>query len=128
MVKNSGDIALQVTNIQQAITFFKEILGKEVTKLGEEFYKVYTNEFNLYLIEGKEFNVIFEFLTENIDEYKELSLKNGCKVLKWDDVDHWVKHDSGFAFQIGNLDSLWIEEYTKKALNEISKVDHGKNE
>lgn len=123
MAKNSGDIALQVTNIQEAVSFFKDILGKEVTKLGEEFYKVYTNEFNLYLVEGDEFNVIFEFLTENVNEYKELSLKNGCKILKWDSIDHWVKHNSGFSFHIGNINTPWIEEYVKDALNEISKSD-----
>jgi hypothetical protein len=121
MVKNSGDIALQVTNLQEAVGFFTNVLGKQVTKLGNEFYKVYTNEFNLYLVEGKEFNVIFEFLTDNVNEYKKISLNNDCKVLKWDDVDHWVKHSSGFSFHIGNTNSLWIEEYVKDALDEISK-------
>ena len=119
-VKNSGDIALQVTNIQEAVNFFKKILGKKVTKLGNDFYKVYTSDFSLYLVEGNEFNVIFEFLTDDIDKYKELSLKNECKILKWDDVDHWVKHSSGFSFHIGNTDSLWIENYVKIALNEMT--------
>ncbi len=123
MVKNSSDIALQVTNIKQAVTFFKDILGKKVVQLNEDFFKVYTNDFTLYLVEGEEFNVIFEFLTDDVSNYKDKSLKNGCKVLKWNENDHWVKHESGFAFHIGKTNSLWIEEYVKSAMDEISKLE-----
>ncbi|MFW9854153.1 MAG: VOC family protein [Candidatus Thorarchaeota archaeon] len=94
------DIALQVSDLESLIDFFRNILRQEVTKQKQDTYKVKTKGYNLYLTSGSEFSIIMEVLVDDIEKTKEECLDSGCKVVRWGDGDYWLKHPLGFTFNL----------------------------
>ena len=97
--KNGPDIAFSVKDLDKAVSFFKDICDLEAIRK-DDYYEVKTKDYNLFLIQGEEFNTVLEFFVDNLDVAKQMCLAIGCKILRWNERDHWLQHPEGFAFHL----------------------------
>ncbi|WP_430789736.1 DUF899 family protein [Virgibacillus flavescens] len=78
----TNNVAIQVKDYKEAISFYKKILGMNIEKSFDN-ETVFSAGGNQFFIENSETeNVFFEFAVENLKQAKELLVDQGCTITK----------------------------------------------
>ena len=99
--KNGPEIALAVKEIDEVANFFQDIFGIEAKKGGDDYYKIETEHYKLFPVKSEiEFTMVLELFVENVEEAQKYCIDAGCKIIRWNERDHWLQHPSGFSFHL----------------------------
>jgi catechol 2,3-dioxygenase-like lactoylglutathione lyase family enzyme len=75
----SPHIAVQVKNYQEALKFYKDVLGFEVVKEGPKETHFRCGEFNFYIEDNLNGHTFLEFKVPDVEKAKEQLVAAGCK-------------------------------------------------
>jgi predicted dithiol-disulfide oxidoreductase (DUF899 family)/predicted enzyme related to lactoylglutathione lyase len=78
----TNNVAVGVTNYQEAIKFYQTIFGMKVEKTFENETLLSMSGTNFFIEKGESNPVFFEFAVEEVESAKRILLENGCKITK----------------------------------------------
>lgn len=97
----TNNIAIGVKDYQNAIAFYREILGMKVAQIFENETKFTISGTNFFIESSSESIVHFEFAVEDIETTKSLLLEKGCQITKvYSPKSVLVKDPFGMRFHL----------------------------
>ena len=97
----TNNIAIGVTDYENAIQFYQTILGMKVEQTFENETKLSMSGTNFYIEKSSNNSVFFEFAVENFESIKQTLLENGCKVTKeYNEQSVMIADPFGFKFHL----------------------------
>lgn len=102
--KVSENIGFQVKNVEEAKSFYENVLGfkqPEQSFVSEIGFRTEHN--NIFLIEGdKNLGPVMEIFVEDLEKAKQHLVENGCEVVRWEGKgkDCYVKDPFGMVFNV----------------------------
>ncbi|MCD8510179.1 MAG: VOC family protein [Bacillus sp. (in: Bacteria)] len=99
----TNNIAVQVKNYEDALAFYKNVLGFSLVEKNDDEAKLSINGVNFYIENAPEgtMNTFFEFAVDDVEGVKSLLLNEGCIITKeYSSKSFMVKDPYGLNFHI----------------------------
>jgi len=102
-LKSSRDIIIRTKKWQEAIQFYKSVLGLPVTKEYPAIVGFETGSFCLFVEKGDDHGPVFEFLVQDVQAMKKKLVAAGCVVIEEDpSVPRcYIRDPYGMVFNVG---------------------------
>jgi predicted enzyme related to lactoylglutathione lyase len=105
-VRMSPNVAVKTTAPEKAFDFYTQVLGFRHRQENKKHVDLDASPLNLFVIEDQEISgLVMELFVDDLEEAKEILLKQGCKVLRWKGKgrDCYVQDPFGVIFNLWEI-------------------------
>ena len=98
----SKNINLKTPNLEEAVQFYREVLGLRIAEMGKDWARFDTGEISLFITEGRTLGPITEFIVADLHKARNELLERGCTVVKWEGKGKpcYMRDPFGFVFNL----------------------------
>lgn len=99
----SPNMAIRTANTKEAFVFYNRVMGFSHRSENQTHVDLDAHPLNLFIIEDQEFSgPVMEIFVDNLEEARELLVRNGCQVLRWHGKgrDCYIRDPFGLVFNV----------------------------
>ncbi len=95
-------VCLQLPDPNQAVEFYKNVMGLEVVGQEGKAIELQAGHLRLFFDQGASMGPILEVLVPNVEKAKEELLQAGCEVVRWEGKGGccYMRDPFGFVFNL----------------------------
>jgi catechol 2,3-dioxygenase-like lactoylglutathione lyase family enzyme len=104
-VRSSRDVIIRSPNWSEAVRFYEELLGFDVSSRAEAMVGFETGAFRLYVEAGEAHGPVFDFLVADVPATKAQLISAGCTLVEEDPSIPrcYLRDPFGLVFNVGRV-------------------------
>jgi catechol 2,3-dioxygenase-like lactoylglutathione lyase family enzyme len=98
----SKNINLKTPNLEEAVQFYREVLGLRIAEMGKDWARFDTGDITLFITEGRTLGPVTEFIVADLHKARKELLEKGCTVVTWEGKGKpcYMRDPFGFVFNL----------------------------